>query len=321
MTLPLEHLALVNFPVADGRGHTDAGDRVQPQRPQRALIFIRHLGVGQDARHVARRQLGRQQRCALIQGAQQRVPVGQLIQRESLGRQARHLQMTHLGVQSLHLRQPRLEGRRLQQRGGLRLTLAPFQSRQCGFKISAKGRQEAIRPQERVARQALLAGIDQLAAANLPLQRIVQVVAVRRRQLGRRRALGLGHVLDRLQQRLISIRRQRLRLPCLQGLGIGLARLGSHRDAALAGRHDRHPGRREPRTSRQQRQQPRCQPCMAFPVLVAHLHTFLASSPSRVRASATKARIPSASFSVAIASSFRSKRKAGSSSDSRSICA
>ena len=229
--------------------------------------------------------------------------------------------MSHLGVQPLHLRQPRLEGGRLQQRGGLRLALAQFRGRQRGFKFSAKRRQKAIGPQERVARQALLAGINQLTAANLPLQRIVQVVAVRRRQTGRRRALGLGHVLDTLRQFVISIRRQRLRRRCLQGLGIDLARLGSHRDAALAGRHDRHPGRREPRTSRQQRQQPRCQPCMAFPVLVAHLHTFLASSPSRVRASATKARIPSASFSVAIASSFRSKRKAGSSSDSRSICA
>ena len=321
MALPLEHLALVSLPVADGRGHANAGNRVETQRPQRALIFIRHLGLGQDARHVARRQLGRQQRCALIQGAQQRVPVGQLIQREGLGRQARHLQMPHLGVQPLHLRQPSLEGRRLQQRGGLRLTLAPFQSRQRGLKISAKGRQEAIRPQERIARQALLAGIDQLAAANLPLQRIVQVVAVRRRQLGRRRALGLRHVLDTLRQFVISIRRQRLRLPCRQGPGSRLARLGSHRDAALAGRHDRRPGRRKPRTPCQQRQQPRCQPCMALSVLVAHVHTFLASSPSRVRASATKARMPSASFSVAIASSFRSKRKAGSSSDSRSICA
>ena len=321
MTQPLEHLALMRLPVADGRGHANAGDRVESQRPQRALVFIRHLGLSQDAGHIAWRQLGRQQRCALIQGSQQCVPVGQLIQRESLGRQPRHLQMAHLGVQSLHLRQPRLEGGRLQQRGGLRLTLAPFQSRQRGFKISAKGRQEAIRPQERVARQALLAGIDQLAAANLPLQRIVQVAAIRGRQPGRRRTLDIAHLLDRLRQRLIGIRLQRLRHRCLQGLGIDLTRLGRHRDTALADCHDWRPGRREPRTPRQQRQQPRCQPCMAFSVLVAHVHTFLASSPSRVRASATKARMPSASFSVAIASSFRSKRKAGSSSDSRSICA
>ena len=229
--------------------------------------------------------------------------------------------MPRLAVQSLHLRQPRLEGGRLQQRGGLRLALAQFRGRQRGFKFSAKRRQKAIGPQERVARQALLAGIDQLTAANLPLQRIVQVVAVRRRQTGRRRALGLGHVLDTLRQFVISIRRQRLRHRCLQGLGIDLARLGSHRDTALADRHNRRPGRREPRAPCQQRQQPRCQPCMTLSVLVAHVQPFPASSPSRVRASATKARMPSASFSVAIASSFRSKRKAGSSSDSRSICA
>ena len=87
MTQPLEHLALVNLPVPDGRGHANAGDRIEPQRSQRALIFIRHLGLSQDAGHVARHQLGCQQRCALIQGDQQRVPVRQLIQREGLGRQ------------------------------------------------------------------------------------------------------------------------------------------------------------------------------------------------------------------------------------------
>ena len=93
--------------------------------------------------------------------------------------------MSHLGIQPLHLRQPRLEGGRLQQRGGLRLALAQFRGRQRGFKFSAKRRQKAIGPQERVAWQALLAGIDQLTATNLPLQCIVQVVAVRRRQTGR----------------------------------------------------------------------------------------------------------------------------------------
>ena len=106
--------------------------------------------------------------------------VGQVIEREGFVGQPVDLQPAHVGVELLQAPDPVPEGRRLQQgrrTGGPFAVIGRFARLELRREVGSKGCQEAVAAQERVARQALFAGIDHLPVAHLPLQRLVQVGA------------------------------------------------------------------------------------------------------------------------------------------------